>query len=53
MLDLAGAEAAGALSNLLLADGDKVDLEVVELYIVKLEKTILLNCERVNLRPWT
>lgn len=30
-LDLAGAKAAGALSNLLLADGDEVDLEVVEL----------------------
>lgn len=32
MLNLAGTEAAGALSNLLLADGDEVDLEVVELW---------------------
>lgn len=35
MLDLAGTEAAGALSLLLLGDGDKVDLEVVELKGVK------------------
>ena len=35
MLDLAGTEAAGALSLLLLGDGDKVDLEVVELKKVR------------------
>ena len=32
--NLAGTEAARTLSNLLLADGDDVDLEVVELFIL-------------------
>jgi hypothetical protein len=31
LLDLAGAEAAGAVGLLLLADRDEVDLKVVEL----------------------
>lgn len=38
MLDLAGTEAAGTLSNLLLGDGNDVDLEVVELYNAKLDE---------------
>ena len=33
--DLAGTEAAGALGDLLLADGDNVDLEVVEAHVLE------------------
>lgn len=38
MLNLAGTEAAGALSVLLLGDGNDVDLEVVELCDAELDE---------------
>lgn len=45
MLDLAGTEAAGALSLLLLGNGDDVDLEVVELWNQLLEREVGGECD--------